>query len=162
MGAAYLAERDRRTLNKIKEQGKGKAFKPDINKKQLSAQVKALQLIGIKQFLTTDAEFTKDNLAEWLETVIKHRYHLKTILGVTVNPEQDSAIAVAQRLLKKLGQKLELKHQIRIDGKPTRIYRGCNPNRNGRSLVFQYWLERSTVTPFSQEELDPEGGVTAA
>lgn len=161
VGEAYLAERDRRTLTKIKEQGKGKAFKPDINKKQLSAQVEALKLIGIKQFLNPEAEFTKDNLAEWLETVIKHRHHLKTILGVTINPETDSAIAVAQRILKKLGQKLELLHQIRIEGKPTRIYSGCNPNPDGRSLVFQYWLERSTVTPFSIEDIYT-GDVTAA
>ena len=160
VGNAYLAERDKRSLNRIREQGNNKAFKPDVNKKQLSAQVEALRLIGIEQFLNPEASFTKDSLADWFETVIKYRYELKIVLGVTINPERDSAIAVAQRILNKLGQKLEFLHQVRIDGKPTRIYKGCNPNRNGRSLVFQYWLERSSVTPFSQEELYMEEGVT--
>ena len=50
VGSKYLAERDRRSLSRIKEQGDNRAFKPDVNKKQLSAQVKTLQLIGIEQF----------------------------------------------------------------------------------------------------------------
>lgn len=153
VGAAYLAERDKRSLNKIKQQGNGKAFKPDLNKKQLLAQVEALKLIGIQQFLNSEAEFTKDNLVQWFETVIKYRHHLKTILGVTINPEKDSAIAVAQRLLKKLGLQLNFKHQIRIGGKPTRIYSGCQLDLDGRSQVFQYWLSKETVTPFGKEYL---------
>lgn len=163
VGAAYLAERDKRSLRalakpspltKIKEQGNGKAFKPDLNKKQLSAQVEALKLIGIRQFLNPETEFTKDNLVDWLENVITHRHHLKTILGVAVNPEKDSAIAVAQRLLKKLGLKLEFKHQIRIKGKPTRVYSGCQLDLDGRSQVFEYWLSKESVTLFPKEDIN--------
>ncbi len=157
VGNIYLAERDRRSLSQLKKQGNGKAFKPDINKRQLSPQIKALQLIGIKQFLNPEAEFTKDSLADWFEMVVKWRFDIKILLGVSINPEQDSAIAVAQRILRKLGLKLEFKHQIRINGKPTRVYQGCNLNPDGRSLVFDNWLERdlsqSTVTPFSKEDL---------
>ena len=152
VGNIYLAERDRRSLSRIKEQGEGKAFKPDINKRQLSAQVKTLQLLGIEQFLDSEAEFTQESLQDWLELVIELRFDIKTILGVSIHPEQDSAIAVAQRILKKLGQKLEFKHQIRIGGKPTRVYQGCKLDADGRGAVFEHWLERdaaSSVLPLT-------------
>ena len=142
MGNAYLAEKDRRSLSRIKEQGNGKAFKPDIGKRQLSATVRALQLINIEQFLAPEAEFTKESLQDWLDLLIQLRFDIKTILGVTIHPEKDSAIAVAQRILNKLGTKLNFKHQIRINGKPTRIYQGCDSNLDGRLAVFDYWLER--------------------
>ena len=162
VGNAYLAERDRRSLSTMKEHRLGKVFKPDINKRQLSAKVEALELIGIDRFLNPDAEFTKDTLDDWFREVIKLRFDIKILLGVTINPEQDSAIAVAQRILKKLELKLEFLHQVRIEGKPTRVYKGCNPDPDGRSLIFQNWLAREGVTPFCKEELYTKEGVTAA
>ena len=142
VGNIYLAARDRHSLGKIKEQGQGKAFKPDINKRQLSVKVKTLQLINIEQFLDREAEFTAESLQDWLDFLIQFRFELKTILGVSIHPEQDSAIAVAQRILKKLGSKLKFKHQIRINGKPTRIYQGCDPNADGRAAIFNNWQSR--------------------
>ncbi|MEL6499862.1 MAG: plasmid replication protein, CyRepA1 family [Cyanobacteria bacterium J06623_1] len=165
LGNQYLAERDRRSLSRIKEQGNNRAFKPDINKKQLSAQVKTLQLIGIEQFLNPDTEFTKHSLAQWFEKIIPLRFDIQTVLGVSINPEKDTAIAVAQRILKKMGLSLEFQHQIRIDGKRVRVYRGCNLDPDQRSAVFDNWLKRDmsqgSVTPFSKEDIHT-GGVTAA
>lgn len=165
IGNQYLAERDRRLLSKLKEQGNGRAFKPDINKKQLSAVVKSLELLDIKQFLDPNAEFTKNTLDKWFSRIIEMRFQIQIILGVGINPEKDSAIAVAQRILNKLGLKLELIHQIRIDGKPTRVYKGCDLNPDEREAVFDTWLERdssqATVTPFSKEDIYT-GDVTAA
>ena len=164
VGNIYLAERDRRSLSQLKKQGNNRIFKPDINKRQLSAQIKALQLIGIEQFLDPEAEFTKDSLADWFEMVLELRFDIKTLLGVSINPEKDAAIAVAQRILKKLGLRLEFKHQIRINRKKTRVYQGCNLNPDGRASVFDNWLERDlsqlAVTPFSKEDLYT--GVVAA
>jgi hypothetical protein len=142
VGNIYLAQRDRRSLARIKEQGNGKAFVTDINKQQLSTKIKALEIIGIEQFFDGKAEFSLDSLGDWLELVIQLRFNIQAILGVSINPERDSAIAVAQRILKKLGLRLEFKHQVRIDGKPTRVYQGCNMNPDERSLVFNNWLER--------------------
>ena len=165
LGDRYLAERDRRSLLRIKEQGSGKAFKPDINKKQLSIQIKALRDLDLEQFLDPNAEFTKHSLADWFKKIREARFQIQTILGVAINPEKDSAIAVVQRILKKLGLKLQFKHQVRIDGKPTRVYRGCNLNPDERLAVFDNWLERdvsqSTVTPFFIEDIYTEG-VTVA
>ncbi len=109
---------------------------------------------------------TKYSLEEWFKKILKLRFDIKDILGVSINPEKDSAIAVSQRLLKKLGLKLERKHQIRINGKPTRVYQGCDLDPDGRSQVFDYWLERdlsqSTVTPFCIKDISYKGGVAAA
>ncbi|MDJ0902204.1 MAG: DUF3854 domain-containing protein [Xenococcus sp. MO_188.B8] len=142
IGNAYLAQRDRRSLAKISEQGDGKAFKPDINKRQLSAKIKALQIIQVEQFFDPEAEFTKETLTEWLDFVIDHRFDIKSILGVSINPDKDSAIAVAQRILKKLGLKLEFKCWRGDRSSKQRIYSGCNLNPDERERVFDNWLAR--------------------
>jgi hypothetical protein len=81
-------------------------------------------------------------LAQWFETILKFRFDIKTLLGVSIHPEKDTAVAVAQRLLKKLGLKLEFLAQLRVKGKHTRIYLGCKSDFDLRSLVFQNWLNR--------------------
>lgn len=151
----------------MKEQGNGKAFKPDINQRQLSAPIKALEAILIKQFLDPMAEFTADSLADWFEMVIQFRFDIKTLLGVSINPEEDSAIAVAQRLLRKIGQKLTFDRQVRSDGQRLWVYRGCSQDPDGSRDVFDYWLKRDRElssfdgTPFSKEYLYREGEAVA-
>jgi hypothetical protein len=140
VGNIYLSERDRRSLARFQKQGNGKTFKPDINKCQISAKIKTLQLINIEQFLNSEAEFTKEILADWLDFVIKLRFDLKTILDVTINPEKDSAIAVAQRILKKLGLKLEFKYWRGDRTAKQRVYAGCLLDPDRRKGVFDYWL----------------------
>lgn len=141
VGNAYLAQRDKRSLSLIDKQGQGKGFKPDINKKQLSAKVTALKLINIEQFLDLEAEFTKDSLAEWLELMVRFRHDLQAILGIAVNPDKDSAIAVAQRILKKLGLKLEFKYWRGDRKNKQRIYSGCQVDPE-RLKVFEFWLSK--------------------
>lgn len=145
IGKAYLAQRDRKSLTSIDKQGQGKAFKPDLNKKQLSAKVTALQLINISQFFDREAEFTKNSLTDWLELVIDYRFDIQAILGISVNPKKDSPIAVAQRLLKKLGLKLQFKCWRGDRQHKQRIYSGCDVDRDRRSLIFDYWLSKKSV-----------------
>ena len=110
IGKTKLVRRDKRTSNQLSEEGNGRVFAPDLNKRQLSLKIKALQIIEIEQFFNKDAEFTKKSLLGWLEDlIIPLRFDLKSVLGVSVNPKKDSPIAVAQRFLKKLGLKLEFK-----------------------------------------------------
>jgi hypothetical protein len=142
IGNQFLAQRDKRSLSTMKERGNGKAFKPDINKRQLSAPIKALELIDIKQFLDREREFTASSLSDWLEKIILFRHDIKTLLGVSINPEKDSAIAVAQRILKKLGLKLEFKYWRGDRTSKQRVYSGCNVDPDKRSLVFDNWLAR--------------------
>jgi len=140
VGKAKLAERDRKSLAQFSTEGDGKVFSPDLNKRQLSAKVKALQIIRIEQFFDRDAEFTSDSLSNWLDLIVQFRFDLKSILGVSINPEKDSAIAVAQRFLKKLGLKLEFKCWRGDRKNKQRIYSGCNVDVDRRSQIFDYWL----------------------
>ena len=106
----------------------------------MSAQIAALELIGIKQFLAPSAEFTADSLEDWFEMVLAFRHDLKTILGVSIHPQKDAAIAVAQRILKKLGLKLKFKYwRGDRQSKPV-VYSGCCLNPDERSAVFEQWL----------------------
>jgi hypothetical protein len=142
VGNIYLAGRDRRSLLRIKEQGGGKAFKLDINKQQLSAKIKALQIINIEQFFDESAEFSQASLQNWLDFVIELRFDIQTLLGIGINPEKDTAIAVAQRILKKLGIKLEFKGWRGDRSNKQRIYSGCNLNSDQRAEIFDIWLAR--------------------
>ena len=142
IGSIYLAGRDRRSLSTLSEQGNCKVFKPDINNRQLSAPIKALESILIQQFLDPMAEFTADSLADWFEMVLQLRYDIKTLLGVSINPEKDSAIAVVQRILKKLGLKLKFKYWRGDRKTKRRVYSGCNLNPDERDRVFSNWLAR--------------------
>ena len=152
IGRKYAELRNKKRLADLQEQGDNKAFKLDINKKLNIVQIKALELINIKQFFDSSQTFTKNSLEDWLNSVVRFRRELRTLLGVSINPEKDSAIAVAQRLLAKLGLKLISQGQHRINGERVRLYRGCDMNPDERSLVFQDWLERDelnlSVTPF--------------
>jgi hypothetical protein len=151
IGNLYLAQRDGQKLTQQQKQGKGRVFKPDLNKGIHSAKIKALKLLDIEQFLDPNAEFSKDSLTTWFHKVLLFRFEIHSILGVTINPDKDSPIAIAQRILRKLGIQLEYKHQIRIKGKPTRIYTGCKINSDDRHMVFENWLKRDfslfAVTP---------------
>ena len=142
VGKIYLPERDKRSLLRMKDQGNGKVFKTDINKNQLLAPVKALEIIEMEQFFDPEREFTASSLDSWLEKVIQFRHDIKTVLSVSINPEKDSAIAVAQRILKKLGLKLEFKYWRGDRSSKQRVYGGCNLDPDKRSQVFDNWLTR--------------------
>jgi Domain of unknown function (DUF3854) len=145
VGRSYLPERDLHSLSKFSQNNK--AFKPDINKKILSAQIKALEIIEIEQFFAPDAEFSKDLLADWFEKIIiPLRFDIQTILGVAINPKNDSAIAVAQRILKKMALKLEFKYWRGDRKNKQRIYSSCNLNPDDRDSVFRHWLSRQTTS----------------
>ena len=142
IGNIYLAQRDKRSLAGLTENSNGKAFKPDVNKRTLSAKVKALQIINIEQFLNPEAKFTANSLADWWEMVKKYWYEIKILLGVNINREKDSAIAVAKRILKKLGLKLEFLYWRGSRKSKQRVYGGCQLGYDGREQVFAHWLER--------------------
>jgi Domain of unknown function (DUF3854) len=142
IGNKYLIERDKRSLSQMNEKGQGKVFKPDVNKRLLLPIVKTLETVEIKQFLDPTAEFTHSNLSEWFERVKGWRHEIKSLLGVSINPEKDTPIAVAQRILKKLGLRLEFKYWRGDSKNKHRVYSGCNLNPDERDFIFEQWLER--------------------
>ncbi len=143
VGKDFLVERDRKTLARFSHEGEGQVFSPDLNKRQLMVKVKALQIIGIEQFFAPDAEFTKESLQDWLnDLIIPLRFDLKSVLGVSLNPERDSPIAVAQRFLKKLGARLEFKCWRGDRQSKQRIYSGCKQDSDYRTEIFDYWFSK--------------------
>ena len=142
IGKSKLAERDRKTLTQLSKDGDGQVFAPDLNKKQLSAKVKALRIIGIEQFLDPEAEFSKSSLSEWFSFIIQHRFEIKAILGVSVNPETETPIEIAQKFLRKLGLILKMKYTRGSRGQKQRIYSLSKIDDNQRSQIFNYWLSK--------------------
>ncbi len=150
VGNIYLAQRDKQSLETLTANSKGFAFKPDVNKCTLSAKVKALEELDIKQFLNPFATFTAKSLAGWLEKMIQYRYEILTLLGVTINPTKDSAIAVAQRILRKLDVQLKYLNTRGSRKDKQRVYGGCQLDPDGRKAVFDNWLSRDEKA-FSRE-----------
>lgn len=108
IGQPHLKKRDSERLDDLAANGKGKVFAPDVNKICLSAKVEALKILGVEQFLDREREFISLLLQDWFDRLNnpQTRYQIKTILGFRINPEKDTPIGVAQRLLALLGLKL--------------------------------------------------------
>jgi Domain of unknown function (DUF3854) len=148
VGHIYLSKRDRRVASKMKETGGGKVFKPDFNSRMLSSEVECLRLLEIEQFLDSERSFTDKNLKEWYEKISSPitRSQIKAILGVSINPDKDTPIAVAQRLLKKLGLKLTNLGRFGSRGDRQRTYKMINLDPDGRQAIFERWLARDEKT----------------
>ena len=144
VGNEFLADRDSKKLDDALENGGGKVFKPDINRSLLSAKIKLLKLLNVEQFFDPEKEFTRDNLADWLDRLKSPAIiaQIKSILGFSLSMD-DNPICFAQRLLGALGLKLSyVAHRRFPDGNRHRVYRGCDPLADGRGEVFERWLER--------------------
>jgi hypothetical protein len=161
----FLTQRERRSLKQMLEPGHGVVFKPDFNSQLLSPSIEALRLIDIEQFLAGERVFTSSELGEWLERLIGWRHEIKAILGMSVNPDRDTPIGVAQRLLGLLDLKMTLVERRREGGKITRFYRMETPDPDGRQAIFERWRERDRAacccdTP--SININDLGGVNAA
>ena len=135
VGRDNLVDYDKSSLSRLFYGNNLSAFIPDINKTLYSAKIAALELLQIKQFLDPDAVFCASKLKDWLHMMIAHRWQIKQLFGVTINPRKDSAIAVAQRILKKLGLKLKAIGWHNRE----RIY-GGTPIEDNREEIFSRWL----------------------
>ena len=139
IGKKILIEKECKKLRKFSEEGEGKVFSPDLNKRQLLVKVRTLQIINTEQFFNSEAEFSKESLSDWLNNlIVPLRFDIKSVLGVSINPKKDSPIAVAQRLLKKLGLKLKFKCWKGNRQNKQRIYTGCELNLH-HTQILNYW-----------------------
>ena len=148
VGAQFLTERDKRSLLKMIKAGSRSVFKPDVNKRLRGAKTKTLETINLTQFLDPEREFTSESLADWQNTLINHRHDIKTLTGISINPDKDETpIQLAQRILSQLfGLKLECVGKRGRRGNQQNIYRGCSPNPDGRQEIFERWLERERLS----------------
>ncbi len=153
LGHEFLIERDRQSLNKLKDDGDGTVFRPDVNKTQLSAQIAALKFLNVEQFLDKDAEFSTVGLQEQFDQINTPRiaYQIRTVLGIKLSPK-DTPIGFYQRLLYGLlGMKLTFDRWGTIDGKSRRIYKGCDSSWDDRNPVLNRWAERDKTFGANKE-----------
>ena len=153
VGNQFLGDRDKKKLYDSLENGEGKVFKPDLNKKALSAKIQLLKLLNVEQFLDSDREFTSDDLKDWFERLKSPALisQIKSILGFTLSMG-DTAISFVQRLLGTVGLSLAfVSHRRFPDGSRQRVYRGADPLADGRGEVFDRWLERDRENEYSLE-----------
>jgi hypothetical protein len=142
IGREFLAERDTHRVRKLTKQTRD-AFTPDINSACYSAKVKALEIINIGQFLDGSTH-TSESLQDWFEHICQFRHDIKTILNQSINPERDTPIAVAQRLLGLMGLKMTGK-QCRINGGRQRIYALVEPPPDDLAkIIMERWFERDS------------------
>lgn len=142
IGRQFVADRDVSKAKKLSKQT-GEVFTPDLNSACYSAKIKALEIINIGQFLDGSTH-TADSLKEWFETICQYRHDIKTILNQSINPEKDTAIGVAQRLLGLMGLKMSCQRR-RIDGVITRSYAlTVTPPPDMAGIIMGRWFERDS------------------
>ena len=142
VGNEFLKQRDTEKAEKLSNNGK--IFTPDLNRSTYSSKVKAMHAVNIDQFLDCDRVFTSENLRAWFDNLMSYRHDIKTYLNQSINPEKDTPIGFAQRLLGTIGLKLSCIAQRRENGKRIREYQMIDLNPDGRDDIFSRWHERDS------------------
>jgi hypothetical protein len=141
MGKAFLKGKDRKKADNLAPDGK--AFGPDLNASLYSCRVEMLKALGIEQFFNLDQTFTSASLAQWFERIQQYRWDIRDGLGMTIHPEKDTAIGVAQRLLGLLGLRLTCIGNFRTgEGQRERRYQMQDLDPDGRQAIFSRWYQR--------------------
>jgi len=106
-----------------------------------------LSSLGISGLMTPEKEFrgSSPEVSQMAELAKQHRQVIKDYLGLTISLK-DTPIAIAQKLLGKLGLKLTFVGRFGSRGNQQRVYTFEPPN-DERDQVMQKWLERDVVTP---------------
>ena len=145
-GREFLQQQDSKQLQAQAGSGGGAIWMPDLNRKQLSARVVTLENLGILDLLSPDNEWRGSD--EILQTIAgrakANAWQVKASLNVSIS-EKDTPIAIAQKLLDKMGLSLEYLRREGPRGSRQRVYGFVDPG-DGREEVFAAWLQRDAET----------------
>lgn len=160
LGNIFVKDRDRAVVNKHLHEGR--LYAPDVNKPTQTLKVHALKMLGFEQLLEKGKEWTKETpeLVEIAKKCKQISKQVKAILGITIT-DSDTPIAIAQKLLGKIGAKLRYlerrgdgrnSKRVRVYGSPiskfasTPYYidedQGEDLDADGRFDIFQRWYDR--------------------
>jgi hypothetical protein len=119
--------------------GEGKVFLPDL--KTYTQKVEALRVLGIKQFLEPEREFTENDadLLTLKNIAYECSKHIQRALGINLGREKKraQAIKILNRLLNLLGLKLKRVNKVyKID--PEAL-------NDGREEIFKVWQQRDEL-----------------
>jgi hypothetical protein len=142
LGRQFLNGRDCKRLQDLFEKGGGAVWLPDLNLRQISVAIATLENLGAMELLTPNREWrsTDEVLVRMAMLAIAHAWDIKAALNITIS-EKDTPIAIAQKLLRKIGVKLEYLRREGSDGNRVRVY-GYTAPKDGRDEVFAAWIER--------------------
>lgn len=145
MGRQFLRQRDFKRLHETAEKGGGAVWLPDLNRSQLSVAIAVLENLGVLDLLTPNREWrsTDEVLVRLSMQAYAHAWDIKAALNITIS-EKDTPIAIAQKLLSKIGVKLEYLRREGCDGNRQRVY-GYTAPIDGRDEVFAAWISRDEV-----------------
>jgi hypothetical protein len=159
LGRDYLKTRDTSSLKAQRDKGQGSIFIPDANRSQLSMAVKALgdlKLLELMKSLIqdgTEVRSTDEVLTRMTAIAKTNKWEIKTALNISIN-EKDSPVAIAQKLLGKVGLNLGYLRREGSRDNRQRVYGYFNP-LDGRDEVFTAWLQRD------REALEKAASVSA-
>ena len=123
IGRGLLKQKDRKQIKAHKERNQGQIFAPDLNREVNIVKVKLLEdpKLNLKQFLKPGKEWSNKSLKlrRIKEYVIGYLVHFNQVLKCGIHKD-DSPITVIQKILKKVGYKLEYLRNER-DGKKKRL-----------------------------------------
>ena len=148
VGREYLSSRDKAKLKSAAEKGQGSVFIPDVNRTQISAAVVTLEKLGLVDLINSliqngvEVKGNDEILQKMAAIATANIWLIKAILNITIN-EKDTPVAMAQRLLDKLGLNLEYLRREGSRGNQQRVYGFVDPG-DGRTDVFNNWLVRDT------------------
>jgi hypothetical protein len=166
VGRQFLKQRDSKRLIEQVEKGYGSVWQPDLNLRQLSVAVAVLENLGVLDLLAPNKEWRASDefLVRLAMLAHAHAWDIKAALSITIS-EKDTPIAIAQKLLSKVGLKLEYLRREGSDGHRVRVYGYAAPD-DGRDEVFTAWIERDeaavnfTSTPGNKQITTPQLDVT--
>ncbi len=149
VGRKFLQMRDSKRLKEQTEKGQGAVWQPDLNKGQMSAAVAVMENLGMLKLLIQSGEWrgTDDVIQLLAKLALANAWDIKAALNITIS-DKDTPIAIAQKLLSKLGLKLTYLRREGSDGKRIRVY-GYTAPSDGRSEVFAAWIARDEVAAAS-------------
>ena len=136
VGREYLKRSDGQRVLKQSEKGDGAVWQPDLNKGQMSAAVTAMENLGVLN-LASPARETRasdDDLQRMEKLTKANKWDIKSAFNISIS-DKDTPIAIAQKLLSKLGLKLDCLRREGPRGRPAaglRIY--CSKRQKGGSV----------------------------
>lgn len=142
VGKQFVESRDRQLIQTAIETKE--TWLPTLTRSTIGLQVEILERLGIHKLLNPSESYHKahPDLIHMAELAKKNRWQIKAGLGITIN-EKDSPIAIAQILLKKIGQRLTYLGRLGSRGIRERIYQFTEAE-DDRMSVFVQWLKRDT------------------
>jgi len=116
-------------------------WQPDFNRGQFLAKVLLLEELEIAKFMEPGKQMKgiDADMQTFASLAKKHKYIINNYLAVRVT-DKEFPIPITQKLLAKIGCKLDRIGEVRVQGKSQRIYEFTPPD-DGRDVVMSRWQE---------------------